>query len=105
MPAYIGWPRGGVPRGSEWHYKKFFSIVSPRGGGPTLLFTLDSESVVRIEKSVKMTKFLFLAQGHVWVKKKVWAKLKSTSRRGGGGKPYTVPELALIVLLIINNFI
>ena len=84
MPAYIGWPRGGVPRGSEWHYKKIFLIVWPRGGGRTLLFTLVSESVVRIEKFVKTTKFLFLAQGHVWVKIKVCDKLKSSSRRGGG---------------------
>ena len=39
MPAYIGWPRG---------------------GGRTLLFTLVYESVVRISKFEKMTKFLFL---------------------------------------------
>ena len=45
MPAYIGWPRG------------------------ARLFTLVSESVVSIAKFIKMAKFLFLAQGHVWVKK------------------------------------
>ena len=58
---------GGVPRGSDWHYKKF---LRPRGGGRTLVFTLVSESVVGISKIAKMTKFLFLAQGYVWVEEK-----------------------------------
>ena len=47
--------------------KKFLPIGWPRGGGRTLLFALFSESVVRIEKFVKMTKFLFLAQVYMWV--------------------------------------
>ena len=83
LPAYIGWPRGGGRGGAIGTSKKNFVA----GGGRTLLFTLVSESVVRILKFAKMTKFLFLAQGYVWVEgKKVCAKLESTSRRGGGGE-------------------
>ena len=34
MPAYIGWPRGGgVPQGSEWHYKNFLAYSAAEGGG------------------------------------------------------------------------
>ena len=67
MPAYIGWPRGdGLPRGSEWHYKKFFPIVCPSGGAdPT--FHSSFRICCQNFKIRKMTKFLFLAQGHMCV--------------------------------------
>ena len=73
------------------------------GGSRALLFALVSESVVRISKFAKMTKFLFLALGHVWVGKKVCAKLKSTSRRGGGvlycsrTGPYSSPRVKCLL--------
>ena len=45
---------GGSRRGANGTIKIF-----AEGGGRTLLFTLVSESVVRISKFPKMTKFLF----------------------------------------------
>ena len=58
---------GGRSRGGANGTIKNLPTVWPRGGGRTLLFALVSESVVRISKFAKMTKFLFLALGCVCV--------------------------------------
>ena len=78
MAAYIGFRLRGVPLGSDRHYKNFRSR-----GGPTLLFALHSESAVRIEKFAKMTKFLFLAPGHMREKSMYQTVKNYVPRRGG----------------------
>ena len=105
MPAYIGWPRGGVPRGSEWHYlKKNFPIVWPRGGGSDPTFRSSFRICCQNFKIRKNDKVSIFSSGVCVGEKNLCAKLKSTSRRGGGRSQYLVLELVAIVLLsFISN--